>query len=405
MTQNTGWGPQPWGGWLPPLPPQPGVVPLRPLGIGEMIGGAFSTIGRYWKTLFGITLATQALGILVLAVGSGIAYAAVHEDLSILLDTTYGDDPSAEHARRVLAAAVPLGALALLVMLLGMAVAATLAPAVLQEAVLGRPTPFRAMWRRTWSRLPSVVGTFVLTGLIVGAPMAAAVALAAATAALAAGAGGGEDASGLVVLFPLFVLAAAPVSTWLGVRLSLAPAASVCEALGPVTALRRSAHLVRGAWWRAFGTFLLAGLVAAILSYLIQLPFVFVGFLGLIPAMLEGSGDSAPTAGMIGGFVLYAGCLLLGTVVSQVFQIGFVQLVSGLVYVDRRLRREDLAGSLLAANFPPSGPPAPQGPHGVPGPQGPYGPQSPYGPPGRTGQGGPAGQPGPYGAPGPTDRP
>ncbi|MCB5166840.1 hypothetical protein LG634_18575 [Streptomyces bambusae] len=360
MTQNTGWGPQPWGaGWLPPQPPQPGVIPLRPLKVGEMVGGAFSTLGRHWKVLFGIPLAVQAVGILVLAVAGGIGYAVVHEDLAAVFDTPYGESPDDAQVTSVLALTIPLGAGALLLMLLGMFMIIALAPAVVQEAVSGRPTPFRALWRRTWSRLPAVFGASLLSWLIAAAPMLAAFGVAVALAAATAG-DGEEAVRGTVLVFPLLFLAAVPVSTWLYVRLSLAPGVAVCEGLGPVTSLRRSARLVRGAWWRVFGLNLLASLVAGILSYLIQLPFVFGGMLGLIPAMLQDSSGTAPTVGVIAGIVVYIGCLLLGVIVSQVFQMGFVQLCTTLAYVDQRLRREDLAAALMAAHHaPPYGPAAP----------------------------------------------
>lgn len=40
--------------------------------------------------------------------------------------------------------------------------------------------------------------------------------------------------------------------------------------------------------------------------------------------------------------------MVLGTTVGQMFQIGFTQLVSGMLYVDQRMRREGLADAILA---------------------------------------------------------
>ncbi|MEK8142609.1 hypothetical protein NKH18_10685 [Streptomyces sp. M10(2022)] len=34
-----------------------GVIPLAPLSLGDVLNGAFSTIGRYWKQLFGMAAA------------------------------------------------------------------------------------------------------------------------------------------------------------------------------------------------------------------------------------------------------------------------------------------------------------------------------------------------------------
>ncbi|MBO7941512.1 hypothetical protein JTP77_037285, partial [Streptomyces sp. S9] len=49
-----GWG-SGWGG--PPPAVKPGVIPLRPLGVGEMLDGAVSTMRTYWRTVLGISLA------------------------------------------------------------------------------------------------------------------------------------------------------------------------------------------------------------------------------------------------------------------------------------------------------------------------------------------------------------
>ncbi|MET9885778.1 hypothetical protein ABZZ20_22090 [Streptomyces sp. NPDC006430] len=56
---------------------------------------------------------------------------------------------------------------------------------------------------------------------------------------------GSRPPAALFVLF-LGLFVCLPVSVWLATRFSLAPAAAVCEGLGPVAALRRSSRLVGG---------------------------------------------------------------------------------------------------------------------------------------------------------------
>jgi hypothetical protein len=64
--QQQGWGhaPTPGGapqyGWGPPLqaawqPPKPGVIPLRPLGVGEILDGAISTIRANPRLMLGLS--------------------------------------------------------------------------------------------------------------------------------------------------------------------------------------------------------------------------------------------------------------------------------------------------------------------------------------------------------------
>ena len=53
---------------------------------------------------------------------------------------------------------------------------------------------------------------------------------------------------------------------WLAVRLYLGAQAAVIDRLGPLPALRRSADLVHGSWWRTFGLLIASGLVFGIIS-------------------------------------------------------------------------------------------------------------------------------------------
>ncbi|WP_406367348.1 hypothetical protein [Streptomyces sp. NBC_01546] len=84
---------------------------------------------------------------------------------------------------------------------------------------------------------------------------------------------------------------------------ALAPTAAGYEGLGPLAALRRSAALVRGAWWRTFGVTALAGALAPLAAY-----------------------------------VLYAGLGLPGALLAPALLLPLPRLAAGLLYVDRRLR-------------------------------------------------------------------
>ncbi|WP_405441292.1 hypothetical protein OG373_29170 [Streptomyces avidinii] len=361
MTQNTGWGstgahgpggpggaPQ-WGGWAPPPPPQPGVVPLKPLGLGEVVSASFATFGRYWKQLAGVMLAVLGLCLLVMALLAGIAVAAVYDHIEPVFDPPYGQDPATEHLTPVIVAGVTLFVLLFAVGLLSMAVLTAVCPAVLQQAVLGRPTTFRAMWRTTLRRTPSVLGALLLTGLIAGAPVLAAMAV--WIPVMVVSVAGDDPSPAALILLPVLLLPAIAVSVWLGTRLSLAPAVAVMEKAAPVTALRRSAALVKGDWWRIFGITLVGSMIAMSIAYMIQMPFQLVGTFGMIPLMAEageGAEGADPSTGMIVALVFGILCIMVGGGVSQMFQIGYTQLFSNLLYVDQRIRRENLAQTLLA---------------------------------------------------------
>ncbi|MFE3630467.1 hypothetical protein [Streptomyces goshikiensis] len=361
MTQNTGWGPAggqgpggpgagwgaapQWGAWQPQAP-QPGVIPLRPLNLADMLSGTFETMRRHWKPLVGVLLAVLAITLPVMALAVVIAVAAVFSHFEPVFDPPFGEDPTPEHVVPLLVAGGVLFVVLCVIGVLATAVMASLCQAVLREAVMGRPITFRTMWRAAFRRAPAVAGATLLSGLIAGAPMLAVMAvwipLLIATASE-------HNAPLLINLLPMFLLAAAPLTVWLTVRFSLAPAAVVMEGARPVTALRRSAALVRGDWWRIFGVTLAAGMVAGAVSWVIQLPFQMVGLMGMIPVMagVENGSDATPD-GLIASLGFAVVAMALGGVVGQTFQIAFTQLSTGMLYVDQRIRREGLADAILA---------------------------------------------------------
>ncbi|MEV6649577.1 hypothetical protein [Streptomyces sp. NPDC051219] len=332
------------------------MIPLRPLTLGDLLGGAFSAMSRYWKPLFGTAVIAYGAALVAVLGALLIAYLAVEDSLRAWFDhLEYGDLPW-EDGRTLLTALGAVVLFSILLMMFSTAVVYAATSAVVQDAVLGRPATFGAIWRRAWSRMPSVLGTVLLTSLIAGAPMLAFGVV--MLGLLAASAGEGQDAAGtLFGIWALLMLASLPVTVWLWVRFCLAPAAAVFEEHGPVAALRRSARLVQGSWWRTFGIGLLTIILAAALGYIIQLPFSIVGAFTMLPGMMTAGADPSPSA-IYGSMGAYLGLSMLGGAISQIVQTILPQLVASLLYVDQRIRRESLDLRLAeAAGMPMAGPP------------------------------------------------
>ncbi|MDX2729265.1 MULTISPECIES: hypothetical protein [unclassified Streptomyces] len=334
------------------MPPKPGVIPLRPLGLGDILGGAFSTMGRYWKQLFGVGAAVYGGALVVVGAAVAIAYSAVSDPLHRVMELSSEESPRSED---IVPLAIALGAVwlvAVLVLMTATAMMYATVPAVLQDAVLGRPTTFGIIWRRAWARVPAVIGTVLLTSLVAVIPIVLMmVAFIAMTIAFITLDGSGSGVA--IAVGVLGALATAPLAIWLWVKFSLAPAAAVFEGQRPVAALRRSSQLVRGDWWRIFGISLLAILMAAVASYIIQLPF---SILGMFPGVIgmESLGSDPNATAVVVAMSGYLVATLLGQLVSQLVSATFPQLVTGLLYVDRRMRNENLGPVLAeAAAVPP----------------------------------------------------
>ncbi|MFD0022078.1 hypothetical protein [Streptomyces sp. NPDC058382] len=336
------------------MPPKPGVIPLGPLRLGDIFNGAFATVGRHAKQLFGVGAAVYGGALAVVAAAIAIAYAATADHLDRIFALGSDENPATDDWVPVLVAFCAIVLVCLIAGAISTAMMYAAVPAVLQEAVLGRPATFSAVWRRAWARMPAVIGTVFLTWVIAMVPILLAWAGVVALVIGVVGAGGGDGLSiTLVVIGVLGALATAPLAIWLWVKFSLAPSAVVFENQGPVAALRRSSLLVRGDWWRIFGISLLAGVLAGFASYLVQLPFSFIGmFSGALGS--ANLGDHPNPASVLVAMSGYLVAIAIGQMISQLIVATFPPLVTGLIYVDRRIRTEDLGPVLAeAAAVPP----------------------------------------------------
>lgn len=341
-----GWG----GGWMPP---KPGVIPLGPLRLGDVLGGAFATVGRYGKQLFGVGAAAYGGAVAVVVTAAAIAYSAVADHMDRILSLGSEESPRTEDWVPLVIAFGSVAVVGLIAVAVSTAMMYTAVPAVLQEAVLGRPATFSAVWRRAWSRMPAVIGTVLLTWLIAMIPLLLAWAGFLAFVIGMVSMDGGSGPVVTILIGILGALATAPLAIWLWVKFSLAPSAVVFENQGPIAAMRRSSLLVRGDWWRIFGITLLAGAMAAVASYLIQIPFSFLGmFSGFVGSV--NLGDDPNPASVIVAMSGYVVSMLVGQLISQLVVATFPPLVAGLLYVDRRIRTENLGPVLAeAAAVPP----------------------------------------------------
>jgi len=338
--------------------PKPGLIPLRPLGVGEILDGAFTSIRRNPRTILGIAAVVMTV--------SAIASAAVSLTLVNLAGGVNLPQPGqqlttrqAEHLIGQLAAAVlPALAVSLLLTIIVQAILAGLIAPVIARGVAGQPSTAAQAWRAASPRLPSLLAATLLVLLISLGPAAIVALIMLAAAAVSA------PAAVYVAVGVPGVPAAMVLGIWLSTMLSLVAPVVVLEEATARRALTRSWRLVRRSFWRIFGILLLAGLIAAIAGAILQLPFTFIG-----SALSSGGGLH------VGTIIAVIGAIVAGTVTRPV-----TAGVTVLLYVDLRMRREGLdlalrsaagSGPPSAAGFaalwrPPADGPAPAG--GMPGP-------------------------------------
>ncbi|PKV86059.1 glycerophosphoryl diester phosphodiesterase membrane domain-containing protein [Streptomyces sp. TLI_146] len=335
--QQGGWGrpPAPGGnwnhGWGPAPAAKPGVIPLRPLGVGEILDGAVSTMRAHWRTVLGLTL--------TVAVITQIADILVQRyllpdppEIDPNATGTEAIDQAFDSLRSSLLGLLPVAVLALIGTLFVTAVLTV----VISRSVLGRPVTLREAWAEARPRLLPLLGLLVLLPLMAGAIVGI---------GILPGALIGSD--GGAALAGLGGLAAVVVVIWLLVQFSLAAPALMLERQGLVKSLRRSAKLVRGAWWRIFGITLLTLLLTFIVSMIIAIPFTVIGTL-----VDDGGGSlfSGSTSDFGWPFLIITG---IGAVIGSAITYPISAGVAALLYVDQRIRREALDLDLArAANLP-----------------------------------------------------
>ncbi|MFC5722671.1 hypothetical protein ACFP1Z_21100 [Streptomyces gamaensis] len=316
---------QPRGGQGRPAPqpaPRPGVIPLRPLGAGEIVEGAFRAARAHWRTAFGVSLAV--------AVGTqGLATAA--QGLWFRdapgLESLQNSNPDPGEIGSAMAA---LGVTAL-IGLVGSIVATAMLTVVVSRAVLGRPITMAEAWRDARPQLGRMCGLL----LLVPALIAGILAVGLGCGLLATAAGAGSAGAALTALGGLAALAG---GVWLWIRYSLAAPALMLEKQGVVASMKRSAKLVRGAWGRVFGIQLLTVLMTFVVSSIVQLPFT----LGQLLIAVNGSSGDAfgwPTLITIG----------IAATISSALTLPVTAGVTALLYVDQRIRRESLDVELARA--------------------------------------------------------
>ncbi|MEU2061586.1 glycerophosphoryl diester phosphodiesterase membrane domain-containing protein [Streptomyces sp. NPDC013455] len=320
-----------WGG--PPPAAKPGVIPLRPLGVGEILDGAVSTMRTYWRTVLGIALTVAVVTDTCLVLLQGLV-------LNDALSGTSLDSRTAtpDEVFRALRETMIVGGIVTVISAAAILVATALLTTITSRAVLGKPVSAGEAWREARPQLPKLCGLLLLLGLITVGVVAAG-----ALPGILVLAAGGSDAGGAALL-GLGILGSVVVAVWLAIRFYLAAPALMLERQTITKAMSRSAKLVRGSWWRIFGIQVLAWLIANIVSSIVTIPFAVIG------AAVSGDGMD-DFLGTSGGHVGWAFLIIrgIGSLIGTTLTLPISAGVTVLLYIDQRIRREALDLELARA--------------------------------------------------------
>lgn len=305
---------------------QPGIIPLRPLTVGELFNGAFQAVRVNPQTMFGFAFAIMAVVGLVQAFFASSSTSSLTralssgdtDDLVYSLGSSMGSFVTS--GLTLLATAFLSGMLALTVW----------------DAVLGRKSSPADAWHRFSPRFVPVLLATLLIGiiefvvivlvlLVFMIPFFLVVVNAASARSYdsaSAGIGGA-----LSIIF-LMIVALIVVACFFTVKFAFTSSAVVLEGLGPVDAIKRSWSLSKGSFWRILGRILLIGVVIGLISSVLG---------GIVGAILGVGANTADSVGMLVAFSAFVSALLSAVVIPV--QSSFYTLM----YLDERMRKENLA--------------------------------------------------------------
>jgi hypothetical protein len=310
-----------------PQAPKPGVIPLRPLGVGELLDGAFTSIRRNPRATLGIAALLLTASAVITTTLSLIL---VHYVGSVTLPTP-GEQLTTAQATRLLTrlgeVLAPTAAVSLVLAFIVDTVLTGLLTVVIGRSVLGHKITAGEAWRIARPRMAALIGVTLLIPLIlIGIWAVYVIVLVILAVAHAPGALIGALAA-------VGAIAGIVLTIWFVIMFRMAGQAVVLEREGPGRALGRSWRLVRGSFWRVFGITLLAGLIVVITAGVLQIPF------SLFAAMAGGGNSLLPsTGGNVAGILISAVGGVVAGAVARPISAG----VAVLLYVDLRMRREGL---------------------------------------------------------------
>jgi hypothetical protein len=319
--------------WSPP--PRPGLLPLRPLGFGTLLGAPFQVLRRNPGATFGSALITQLVASLVsvLVIG-GVGIFAFGR-----IDSALPEDRDAVTAGAwatvLLASLIPIA-----LSILGSALLQGVLVVEVARGTLGEKNRMGVLWKAAARRLWPLIAWFaILLGLIV-VGLAVVIGVAVLIGMI------GDSAVGVAVLIGILgILVLAAAGVWLGTKTALVPSIIVLERRGVISSIRRSWQLTTNSFWKTFGVLALISVILSAATQIVTTPVTFIG--GLATGFLFPTGASEDSGSFVAVMLATYGLTLVVSLVLGAVAAVVQSSAVAVVYIDLRMRREGLDLDLM----------------------------------------------------------
>lgn len=315
--QNNQTGPTGQNNYITWAQMKPGIVPIRPLQFGDVMGGIFQLLRFNPKATFGLTFIVVLLATLLVI--------PLQLLLTPLLFSTF-DDPMMTFTT--------MTPLTYLLQLIASVILLAPLTIVTIEAVKGNRITVADTWKQVRPNVANYLLTVLLTGFLLALPMT--------TLILFLILYQGMDPSGSTLLgigIGVFLVMLV-LSAFLGIRLIFAMPASVNESVGPTKAVKRSWLLTRTAFFRIFGYSIVINMVVQMLASAVALP------VSMILTIVSLSLASDAAASSVAMTITVSSSAALTLIISQPLLTAFVALM----YTDQRIRKEGFDIDLMSHN-------------------------------------------------------
>ena len=317
--------------WTQPLPPahKPGAIPLRPLGLGDMLDGAFRLVRFNPGATVGASVLVAAVA---MAIPLGVTAAMTFTGDSLdFLGTSLEDPNYTPGTSELIGMVTAFGSYLIGAVLqgFGMILVSGMIAHVAHAAALGRKLTLGQAWSATHGKRWRLIGLAtlfavfaVLSWIVAAVPVVVlAIVVDSPIPAIVVG----------LAMVPVLVAAWIFAST----RLYLLSVPSLMlEKNGVFGAIRRAWNLSRGQFWRLLGIALLTAIIVGFASQIVAFPISLVGSVVALAApefyVLATLGSSA-----------------IAQVIAAAITTPFTGAVTNLQYLDQRIRKESYEVELM----------------------------------------------------------
>lgn len=307
------------------------LFPLRPLGVGEVLGAAVRIYRLRARTVLGLAAIVYGIAFAIMTLSTGAGMIPFVGDMQAMMEDPTGSSSDTAFSSSDLLLTIGSYAITGVVTMIAASLVTVALTAVSMGEATGRSLSSAEMWSRTRKLTVPAICVSILVGLLSLLVLALPTALGFLPVALL------QEANVLtigavVVGLVIGVLAA----LWVWARTLLAIPALVVEDAGILGSIRRSFRMTRGRkLWRVLGVGLLLYVLYSVAIQVVAGVFSTVAFVVYLAILLSTSGQA-----VVAGIIVLTILTMLGSFVAYVLLSPFLCAGFAAVYADNRMRHE-----------------------------------------------------------------